>query len=356
MKSIYCIIASILLHSCGDNYKNDLSESKKTFVSEFPVVLQIDAERISIETTGLNNIFIIDNYLIGINYSGSNNFLHVYDNIRFSKLGSLISRGKGPDELLTLQYNQQWEKDSAGTYMWVTDINSNKLCRLNIGKSIDLKNSVYDRCIDNIEMFNSFNIFYMDDNYILTNPRISRHNKHNTLQLFNYNTSKLDNEYQLYSDDFSSNIDERIYQLFCTVKPDRTKISAFSMRFSRIHIFNRDHTDSRTITVFQDVTEGIISNSLRNKELHDINRFYNSLTVTEEFIFALYVNKHIEELMSSEAIEGAEIHIFDWNGNPIKQLLIAENIWQITIDDKEKHLYGITANEEVYRYNLSNIY
>ena len=50
---------------------------------------------------------------------------------------------------------------------------------------------------------------------------------------------------------------------------------------------------------------------------------------------------------------GTEIHVFDWTGRFVLNIIVAENIAEITFDEKNKYLYGIdSSNGDIVRYDL----
>lgn len=355
MKAIFLFLLGWLLYSCSTDYKNDLSGSTNTFITEFPITLSIEAENLEIEIPGIHEIYSLDDYFIGVNYTGSNKFLHVYDKKDFTLLTSLISRGRGPDEFLTMKYINQWGKDSEGVYTWIADINSNKLCKLNLCKSIELNELVFNEYINSIDMSQVYDIFVVDDSLVCLTPMISKEIGQNEVQFFNLKDSNICKTHQLYKKDFNKCINEQIYQIKSIIRPDKTMMVAFGNTFSRFHIFNLDFSKVNTYTVYNDISEKSVNIALNEREISDLKRHYTNFIATNEVIFGLYANKYSEDIHSNKANGGMEIHMFNWKGAALTKILIKENIWQITIDEKEKVLYGITANEQMYRYDLSGI-
>ncbi|ASB47977.1 BF3164 family lipoprotein [Alkalitalea saponilacus] len=355
MKLNILLIFGCVLFSCSSDYKNDLSNSTSVFIKYFPKSITLKAEPIKIELPGINHIHCMNNLLIGINYSGSNDFLHLYDKEDFSHITSLIARGKAPDEFLTLNYDYQWGKDSTGTYMWIKDINSNKLCKINLSKSIEKNRPVFDKCINNLQMDLWYMKFVVNDSLLVLTPHIQKHVNNLTLQHYNLLENRTIFERQLYKDNFSPKIDNQVYGLRTMIKPDGTKLLAFNSNFSRFHILNLNLTNNKTITTYEEIAEKEIKRELQRIELYDLKRYYINFLVTNQKIYALYANKYPQETRSLDTTTGVEVHLFNWAGDPLKKFIIKENLWQITIDEENKTLYGITANEQLYRYDLSDI-
>ena len=77
--------------------------------------------------------------------------------------------------------------------------------------------------------------------------------------------------------------------------------------------------------------------------------YYLDQDVTDESIFALYYDCEVSE--SSER-SSSTIHVFSWDGQLKAVYHIDEPLIDIAITDDESTLYGITAEEILYRYDL----
>ncbi|MCC8145817.1 MAG: TolB-like 6-bladed beta-propeller domain-containing protein, partial [Bacteroidales bacterium] len=52
--------------------------------------------------------------------------------------------------------------------------------------------------------------------------------------------------------------------------------------------------------------------------------------------------------------EKVEVHIIDWNGNPVSKLVLDRYVRYITVDTENKVLYGINdVSENLYKYDIS---
>jgi len=81
--------------------------------------------------------------------------------------------------------------------------------------------------------------------------------------------------------------------------------------------------------------------------------YYVDLVATEEKLFALYAN----QTRKTWALENkpAEIHVFDWMGKPLYKVTLDEKILKIAIDKQKNSLYGMTAEEKIYQYDIKKL-
>lgn len=86
----------------------------------------------------------------------------------------------------------------------------------------------------------------------------------------------------------------------------------------------------------------------------DTMQYYEGATSTSEYIFATYKGVPLSKL--NERDQGTYIHVFDWDGNFICDIEVAENIDNIAYDARTGYLYCHEKTEDrIIRYDLSGI-
>ena len=75
--------------------------------------------------------------------------------------------------------------------------------------------------------------------------------------------------------------------------------------------------------------------------LSNSKRAFNDMDVTEKYIYTLYSGRSREECDIETAIKGNTILIFDWDGNPIKNLKLDRLINRFTVSSDNKFIYAI---------------
>ncbi len=82
--------------------------------------------------------------------------------------------------------------------------------------------------------------------------------------------------------------------------------------------------------------------------------YYVGAASTPDYIFAAYKNVPISEL--AEDRHGTHIHIFDWYGNFLYDISVAENIENMTFDSRTGFLYAMDrTGGRIVRYDLSGV-
>lgn len=88
----------------------------------------------------------------------------------------------------------------------------------------------------------------------------------------------------------------------------------------------------------------------------DENRrfYYMSSAQSSEYFMSLYVGG----VSLMDWIKGGDaphLHIFDWDGNLLFDISLKESLKSITFDGSSKVLYGVDANDNIYRYDMSEL-
>lgn len=346
-KIIVALVLLLFLNSCKEDYQRNLANSKQIKISSFPIEKDIKGEKININILGLHRISVIDTFIIGYDFRGRDNFLKIYSANSMGYLGSLISKGRGPNELFTVMSEDQFFCDSLGCYLWIADngVLSKEYC-LNITKSLKEETTVFDTNFVLINYPAPFRYLVNDSTFIGFN-----FDNYKNIELLKYNTlkRKTESKTKIFNKDFINEEHARVFGFQHTISNDRNYFACASIRLNQIYIFSTDFSDVLTLSVGD--KDWSIQDILKTK-YQDILVNYGDIVATDKYIFALYLNKSFNETYDENNPKGGEIHVFDWKGNPVMKMRIKENIWTLNIDEKNKYLYGNSPYEEIYRYDL----
>lgn len=119
------------------------------------------------------------------------------------------------------------------------------------------------------------------------------------------------------------------------------------LQFDQINILDLEREEHLSLTTSKNFMHLPLDDS------KEPNMYYSDLCVTDKQIYALYANQPITRWGLDS--KKSEIQVFNWNGDPVCKIIIPEYLLYINIDEKNKHLYGITADEELYRFRIPNI-
>lgn len=116
MKSLICPIIILIIISCT---QQDIMIGRNILIKEFPQEINLSGEKLDITSIGVNNIFVVDTFLICYKAMGLDEFFDIYSTNTYQSLGKFLSPGRGPNEFLNATYMGQHFKDSSNTYMWI---------------------------------------------------------------------------------------------------------------------------------------------------------------------------------------------------------------------------------------------
>lgn len=158
----------------------------------------------------------------------------------------------------------------------------------------------------------------------------------------------------------TSNQKYGLYQGNIIINNDMNKIVYTSARCDLIKIFSiqKDFLEE-VMTQYTYLPKFSDDGSSYLTLLPDNLNGYISVSVTDKYIYALFSGRS-ELLYKDQHYFGDIVHIFDWDGELIKQIKLDKDAWQIYVNDKSKKIYTIhfehNNNEETitryYEYNL----
>lgn len=133
------------------------------------------------------------------------------------------------------------------------------------------------------------------------------------------------------------------FNVWPAINISHQKIVLGMERFNKILIYNFDGTLYKSIR-FEKFEPDFTA------ELEDIPYYYTRVLTTEKYIYAAWLGKsatEIEALMNRGEAPKSEIHVFDWDGNPVKRLILEDNfVSTFTIDTRNNRLLIINEFSE----------
>lgn len=334
---VYASIAFICL-ACTE--KSILNNSEIKYIKDFPTSFNITGKKLNIELLGASTFFIIDTFLITKNHN-MEKFLTVYSLNSFCKINSFIPQGRGANEFLDFTYCDYYLKDSNQINIYFTDINQRAMFSFNLTKSITKETTISTE-------LTTFHTIYFKTKYKKNMPLFSRMydpvKKSLSYVKHNLQGDTLEN-YVLFE-----NITDILRNKIGSadkMKPDFTKLAQAMLQFDQINIIDFENQKNISITTSKHFMP------LQTNNSKEPIMYYSDLTCTNNYIYALYPKQPITEWGINN--KKSEIQIFTWDGNPTCIIHIPEYLLYINIDEANKQLYGFTADEEIYQYDLQKI-
>lgn len=338
------------MFSCKKDYNNGIINSKPFVINSFPKVKKLKGNRINVEILGMTKMAIVDTFLFGIDIMGRDGFIKVYSTNNFDSLGTVIAKGRGPNELLTLNYNGQYEIDSLGCHLWISDdALLSKTYSLNLTESLRQETTVFDTgyIFKNLPACSKY---YLNDSTFVGFTFENFASKEYIV--YDVDENRKMSNIKLFKKDFIDKEHYISHVFFQRIRPDKKFFVAPCVHLNQLHILDANLTEICTLHIGEKNMSVKKNMQKKDKERHVS---YWDVAVTNEYIFALYANKRLIDIWEGNDSIGVEFHVFRWNGEPIASFKIKESINSICIDEKHKYLYGKTINEEIYRYDLKGV-
>lgn len=338
MKKGRIVIVFILFFLLSCTTKS-LFDGRETLITKFPQTLNLKGQRLNIEILGVVDIDVIDTFLIAYTPLNSSFYCQVYSTNNYEYLGSFFPVGRGPAEFYAISYERCDEVTLDGIKTWYA--NSIQQYRWDITESILQRKTVVDSIIRKKEILSNGIWLPGSDSMMLGFQRTS-----NNIQYIQYNGKKF-SENNIYPKKISKKI-LPLASMEPYIKPDKSKIAYIGWSINYLCVFNTDFSDFQALSIYEKPIS--LHRVLQIKEEERI-LFYSNNDVTNKYIYALYLNQPKKNRRYHTGNE--EIHIFDWDANPIMNIIIPENIMFFTVDEKHKCLYGLTSDEKIYKYDLT---
>lgn len=337
-RNIAFLLLCIALLSCEDHNNLFCGRliSVKGFNHEYHLKGVIEEV---IDTIGTFQVNFATPYLITTLYKSSY-FAKFYDDKTLKCFGDFASKGDGPSEFLSFGILNQ-QQDSV---LWVQDYQKKKLYGIDLPKSVVEMSISFKKEFDYTQMVDPLQVFYCCDSLLL----IKNIEYGKGLQYARFNpffpNKELKRIYMYNSVLFQQDLN-LIMSLADCLKPDSKMIASLTGVLNQIDLLNlEDSTKSLSVRMGNGPTtlEDIRQN---NESLHD---YYISLPrCNNDLIFALYCNK--------DNNQKKEFHVINWEGEALFKLFVNEDLRDFNVDWKKGKLYGITNDDIVYVYDVTNV-
>lgn len=130
----------------------------------------------------------------------------------------------------------------------------------------------------------------------------------------------------------------------------KTLAMAMSM-FPQVNFLNLE-TGERHTAVLSDGYKGW--RNMLNGEDEDMRMYYTSGVQSSNFFMAIY-SGGVPVQEWAEGGSEPHVHIFDWDGNLLYDLIPDEKLSCITFDEVSSVLYGVDSSDVIYKYDLSEL-
>lgn len=352
MKVFIFILIVIVVIACENNSIVERNQVRYISTKDFKVNKDLYGIKIALDSAPLGSIAAtkIDSLLLfQFDWRVVEYHMALYNAYTGKFIQQLLPVGRGVGESTSLvHYCQTEKKDYTLPNIWIeTD---NQFSLLNMQKSIQAKQVVCDVQYDFNRRLDLFHKFIVHDSILV--GKVYKNKKVPYYIKYNINQEKIIDTMSVFVP-MQRLVEENMFASYDQIKPDQSKLAMVMNYFNIINILSLDNKNILSLVM----TDSPLSYD-RAWKLQSSREtacvYYDGLCVSDKYIYCIYKNCL---RVNRNKQPQTEILIFDWNGNPKLKLNLAENISNISFDDQENCLYGMSryGEESVFRYDLRNV-
>lgn len=337
------LLTFLILISC----KNENAKlNRKSFsLSHFPKTDSISFKNLFEFNKGIVGMMhLIDSTMIIFNPDGNKDFFFYNYSMKKNKLsGGYLNGGRGPSEALAgiatgIKENKLWFYDIVLKKILITDIDkalSNNAFSFN---EYPVNESFYK-----IDFINGLNYLAVGSN-----------NSPYEIQQIDLVSGNVKNEFEKLkttSDNIPIHNYKYAHQSYIHNKPSGDKTVLIYRFMDKIKIFDLKSKSSKTIQCPNEIKIDPVF--LKTGEItENTKRTFISSTITDNFIYLAYSGNSV---FSENSGLANHIYVYDWNGNPIRKIVLDKKIESLTVSDDDETLYVYDPNTGFVMYSKINI-
>lgn len=352
MKILIFILIVIIAVACEKNSIVEQKQVRYVSVKDFKINKDLHGVKIALDSMPLGSIAAtkIDSLLLfQFDWRVVDYHIALYNANTGKFIQQLLPVGRGVGESTSLvHYCQSEKKDYSSSSIWVeTD---NQFSLLNMQKSIQAKQAVYDAQYDFNRRLDLFHKFIVHDSILV--GKVYKNKRVPYYILYNINQEKIIDTMSVFLP-MQRLVEENMFASYDQIKPDQSKLAMVMNYFNIVNILSIDNKNILSLVMADSPLSYDKAWKLQfSRETACV--YYDGLCVSDKYIYCIYKNCL---RVNRKKQPQTKILIFDWNGNPQLKLNLSENISNISFDAKENCLYGMSryGEESVFRYDLKNV-
>lgn len=347
----------ILLCSCflfeGCAKRNDLQPKK---VERFPLEKKLELKAYKVEPAlfFVSDMVILNNKLVTLDVK-NNVFFQLFNLPDLKYVGSQIHKGEGPTEETFI-------------FPYIENVGKESFAYRNMNK---IKVVSYDSIENKFLPHKSYQVPQETEilNYCLLNNSICGYDMlRNTGREFiryDFDTRKIQDFGPSFPSVSFSVSDDKKNVLFTKImasKVDDTRFAALYDKFPLLRIYdNEGNLMSETEYInHQQLPIGYTNKNMSMSDIENTTKNYMRIKTTRKYIYGLYSGKTNKDLSDSGG-DGTscccEIHLWDWDGNPVARLMLNKNVtcFAVSQDDSYIVLYSSLDEGTLYKTDIPTL-
>ena len=351
--SISAFLSVIFITVACSQKTNCMAFTDETsFVENFPHRLSLtNPEVINHGILGTNDFKIMDSLMI-ISTSDKEYAWKFISLDVLGKCGEAIRIGNGPHEFLFAPWPSQCEftKEKGLTYCYLPDKDKKQMLRMNLSESVRERNSGIETVRDNIPYpYPCPNTVRIDDSTYFCTTLSSDMTQRERLILKNSERIYPETWRQINEVHVSPGTNPNLLSAGVSFKRDRKLIIETPIALKNINLYSLDGKVKKTVCIGKRLTS---IGDLEKLDANDIPVTFTTTQVYDNFFAVMYLGETAWSYGTGRT-EMPHIYCFDYDGNPIADILIDRQATGFDFDFAGRRLYVLDLDtESMWRYEL----
>ena len=359
---IYIPVIICLLTCCrNSNDRYYFNGEIQYFDDSHKIVKHVSSKSVSLVGIPTGMIAVYDSLLICWDPEYHDHFFSISNLDTGEEIGFFCEKGQGPREATSVNcIFQLFKKENdICSYLWA--YNQSQLFLWNISQSIEKGTTVYDTIVS-YEKNRYFFLFYQHEDFLFVNRPPDFLNDEEVSTPFyekrSISTKEVIRDYRFYKEKLLRSKDvaklENSLYTWDVMKPDGSKIAQTMTYLPQINILD---TNTGDIVGFRMRNSPDFSFLETDIDMKSMIRYYNNIHADNNYIYATYWGKEQwRDRIGNEVPLFNKIHIFDWSGKQLYELITDRSFFRVWVDQVRNRLYSIDINtDEVYYLDLNEL-
>jgi len=326
---------------------------KISYIGKFPKSYSLkNGKLLDLNLAGVESLSVQDSVLI-VSTSDKDGYWSFFRLPDYTFLGKYITGGKSDHELLSSPRvaHQYFVKRAGRLYAMLYDFTTGKVLSMNISETIKEHQLAIHKLDCELPRV-LFNCVCLDSLSFFCREVNNDHTEQSRFILENGEKSVPENMGILNKASVDVGFDINILGTFCKYDSTTRRIAEAAFDLNIINLYSLD--DSMRLTICTGDKMSTI------KEIQNVERrkkivMYGHLASYDNYFAALYQNDTNENIHFGRA-KKQTIQFFDWEGNPLIEVVLDRRINSFDIDFSRECLYTLSyEQDEIYVYNFKEV-
>lgn len=340
---IYYMILIIAAVSCrnGSNiFKGTVSCPKAEHEYNIPGTRQN-----IFDTIGLSSIYTYDSLLIAktIGTYNGDHFV-VYSMSDMSCLGHYVTRGRGANELLSSIGKGTVRPKGTNSGFYIFDLSRNTSFVWDVGESVK-DSKAYLSKLSSFQNGVLDAMPYCDSLHLIKEPM----EEGLSYKVMN-DKQECISEYSVYTGVPGIGFYDRLSSADA-VSPAGNRLVMAMCFLPQINILDLRQSGVRQVLAINKKYKNW--EQMLNMDNADLNVYYLCVCPLTECFVALYCGESMQDWLQGNY--KSHLHVFSWSGKFICDITVDEGLKSIAVDRRYDMVYGLDAEDNIYRYDLSGL-